>query len=250
MDPPNALCVKPVIFESAECHTGSDRLTFYRHSFSLLADIDSADLWRRVARVWGEDAKAGELIPVPLSDDAIAVLQDCLGSIRRTSSRTRRSVREARSSGAGRSRADRTTPGSGRPVCAPACPSCAGTTFGTPGRRGMRRQALRPSCFRLLAAGRTRGWCEPTHTLLRSTYWTTRMRSGFRALRYPRVQIRPQWRWRTMGKMSKFLMLLGWTMGFEPTTTGITIRDSTVELRPPRRKLSSGLWPARQDSNL
>jgi hypothetical protein len=40
---------------------------------------------------------------------------------------------------------------------------------------------------------------------------------------------------------------LGWTRGFEPPTTGITIRDSTVELRPPRRCL---LWPARQDSNL
>src|ERR687884_76846 len=26
---------------------------------------------------------------------------------------------------------------------------------------------------------------------------------------------------------------MGWPMGFEPTTTGITIRDSTVELRPP-----------------
>jgi len=40
------------------------------------------------------------------------------------------------------------------------------------------------------------------------------------------------------------LELMGWAMGFEPTTTGITIRDSTPELRPP-----SG-WPARQDSNL
>ena len=37
---------------------------------------------------------------------------------------------------------------------------------------------------------------------------------------------------------------MGWAMGFEPTTTGITIRDSTPELRPP-----SG-WPARQESNL
>src|SRR5438876_313273 len=27
---------------------------------------------------------------------------------------------------------------------------------------------------------------------------------------------------------------MGWTRGFEPPTTGITIRDSTVELRPPR----------------
>src|SRR5689334_19384892 len=26
---------------------------------------------------------------------------------------------------------------------------------------------------------------------------------------------------------------LGWLMGFEPTTTGITIRDSTAELQPP-----------------
>ena len=40
---------------------------------------ENVDLGRRVARVWGEDAKAGELIPVPLSDDAIAVLQGCLG---------------------------------------------------------------------------------------------------------------------------------------------------------------------------
>jgi hypothetical protein len=26
---------------------------------------------------------------------------------------------------------------------------------------------------------------------------------------------------------------MGWLMGFEPTTTGITIRDSTTELQPP-----------------
>ena len=26
---------------------------------------------------------------------------------------------------------------------------------------------------------------------------------------------------------------MGWLMGFEPTTTGITIRDSTAELQPP-----------------
>ena len=40
---------------------------------------ENVDLVRRVARVWGEDAKAGELIAVPLSDDAMAVLQSCLG---------------------------------------------------------------------------------------------------------------------------------------------------------------------------
>src|SRR6478736_6987262 len=28
---------------------------------------------------------------------------------------------------------------------------------------------------------------------------------------------------------------LGWLMGFEPTTTGITIQDSTAELQPPYR---------------
>ena len=27
--------------------------------------------------------------------------------------------------------------------------------------------------------------------------------------------------------------ILGWMMGFEPTTTGITIQDSTAELHPP-----------------
>ena len=27
--------------------------------------------------------------------------------------------------------------------------------------------------------------------------------------------------------------LMGWLMGFEPTTTGITIQDSTAELQPP-----------------
>ena len=26
---------------------------------------------------------------------------------------------------------------------------------------------------------------------------------------------------------------MGWLMGFEPTTTGITIQDSTAELQPP-----------------
>ena len=29
------------------------------------------------------------------------------------------------------------------------------------------------------------------------------------------------------------LSSVGWLMGFEPTTTGITIQDSTVELQPP-----------------
>ena len=28
----------------------------------------------------------------------------------------------------------------------------------------------------------------------------------------------------------------GWTMGFEPTTTGTTIRGSTAELRPPYQR--------------
>ena len=35
--------------------------------------------------------------------------------------------------------------------------------------------------------------------------------------------------------------LCGWTMGFEPTTTGTTIRGSTAELRPPlARALAAG----------
>lgn len=29
---------------------------------------------------------------------------------------------------------------------------------------------------------------------------------------------------------------MGWMMGFEPTTTGITIRDSTAELHPPQKR--------------
>jgi integrase len=37
------------------------------------------DLGRRVACIWREAAKAGEPIPVPLSDVALAVLQGCLG---------------------------------------------------------------------------------------------------------------------------------------------------------------------------
>ncbi len=32
---------------------------------------------------------------------------------------------------------------------------------------------------------------------------------------------------------------LGWLMGFEPTTTGITIQDSTAELQPPSVKPTS-----------
>ena len=31
----------------------------------------------------------------------------------------------------------------------------------------------------------------------------------------------------------RWLFNLGWMMGFEPTTTGITIQDSTAELHPP-----------------
>jgi hypothetical protein len=54
-----------------------------------------------------------------------------------------------------------------------------------------------------LEAGRTRAWFAPTRTWLQWNCWTTRMRSGFRALRYPRVQIRPQWQRRTTGKINK-----------------------------------------------
>ncbi len=32
--------------------------------------------------------------------------------------------------------------------------------------------------------------------------------------------------------------ILGWLMGIEPTTTGITIRDSTTELQPPYEKIN------------
>ena len=35
---------------------------------------------------------------------------------------------------------------------------------------------------------------------------------------------------------------MGWLMGFEPTTTGITIRDSTAELQPPLKR-SRGIAP-------
>jgi hypothetical protein len=52
------------------------------------------------------------------------------------------------------------------------------------------------------------------------------------AIRLPTIPLsagtnRPQWRRRTTGKTTKRLMLLGWTMGFEPTTTGITMRPFT-----------------------
>lgn len=40
---------------------------------------EDIDLGARVARVWGDEAKAGDVIPVPLSDDAVEVLQGELG---------------------------------------------------------------------------------------------------------------------------------------------------------------------------
>ena len=43
-----------------------------------------------------------------------------------------------------------------------------------------------------------------------------------------RLMRRKAWEGRRAGAM------LGWLMGFEPTTTGITIQDSTAELQPPR----------------
>jgi hypothetical protein len=47
------------------------------------------------------------------------------------------------------------------------------------------------------------------------------------------------------GWSTKHLILMGWMMGFEPTTTGITIRDSTTELHPPLKPLAcpTGLEP-------
>ena len=38
---------------------------------------------------------------------------------------------------------------------------------------------------------------------------------------------------------------LGWLMGFEPTTTGITIQDSTAELQPPLMQMPCA-QPARR----
>ena len=35
------------------------------------------------------------------------------------------------------------------------------------------------------------------------------------------------------GRRSFLQIFMGWLMGIEPTTTGITIRDSTTELQPP-----------------
>lgn len=40
---------------------------------------DCVDIGRRVAWVWGDEAKAGKAFPVPLNDDAIAVLRECWG---------------------------------------------------------------------------------------------------------------------------------------------------------------------------
>jgi hypothetical protein len=34
-------------------------------------------------------------------------------------------------------------------------------------------------------------------------------------------------------------LILGWLMGFEPTTTGITIQDSTAELQPPLMRVGT-----------
>ena len=61
----------------------------------------------------------------------------------------------------------------------------------------------------------------------------------------------------------RWVDVLGWLMGIEPTTTGITIRDSTAELQPPSEKIAihnsetrrrattrDSLWRARQESNL
>ncbi len=45
---------------------------------------------------------------------------------------------------------------------------------------------------------------------------------------------------RPFGALAK----LGWMMGLEPTTTGITSRGSTIELHPPYN------WRAWQGSNL
>ena len=54
---------------------------------------------------------------------------------------------------------------------------------------------------------------------------------GFKEGRYCRI-IRNKKRPASL----KALILLGWLMGFEPTTTGITIRDSTAELQPPSER--------------
>src|SRR5258708_4643272 len=74
------------------------------------------------------------------------------------------------------------------------------------------------------------------HTWLVRTCTQKPLRSGFQTSRHAcsthdfphgRTPSQRMLRWTS-------LCLLGWTTGFEPATTGITIRDSTVELRPPQ----------------
>src|SRR6185437_6466778 len=46
------------------------------------------------------------------------------------------------------------------------------------------------------------------------------------------------------------MLILGWLMGIEPTTTGITIRDSTTELQPPSEihRLKRARVPVAEDT--
>ena len=104
----------------------------------------------------------------------------------------------------------------------------------------------RPSCQR--GAGGQQAGGRSTWARLRSTdeeALPARCSAGHAATL--NIHNRPKYSQRAYSEISaKLLKMLGWPMGFEPTTTGITIRDSTVELRPPRLHF----WPARQDSNL
>jgi len=141
---------------------------------------ETSTLERRVARVWGEEREAAS-DPVPLSDDAIAVLK-----LSRAASDARLHVREdrkkARSSGAARY-TDRTTQvQEGAPRRWSAWAALA--RLGARGRRGTRSGH---SGHRGSGLG---GWnglgdVQPNTHLPRSTCWTMQTRSDCRARCYP-----------------------------------------------------------------
>ena len=198
---------------------------------------DNVDFAQRLAWVRPNEAKAGELITVPLNADAIAVLRSRLGH-HSTHVFTfakigkggkvlwRRPITKRSNNGAWRKARERA------------------------GLPGLRFHDLRHTWATWMAqAGvpelvlqRLGGWAD---LRMVSTY-AHLAGSGLHlfadSIRLPGATLQPSTaatNWLQSGGGEALAdeeseESVGWTMGFEPTTTGITIRDSTVELRPPR----------------
>jgi integrase len=201
---------------------------------------EHVDFAQRLVHVRPDDAKGNQWITVPLSDDAVAILRSQLGR------HPKYVFTYAKKIGRGEA---------GRIVRLPITKRSNNTAWrkarDRAGLSGLRFHDLRHTWATWMAqAGvpelvlqRLGGWAD-LRMVSTYTHLAGRGLHAFAdAIRLPQSPAWPRegsatfWLQSDGGEAlahAESEQDLGWTMGFEPTTTGITIRDSTVELRPPR----------------